>query len=323
MGTEPRDRNHVSEGGEHSTPPTTMSEIFRIDICNSVPCPHDVLPPDPLSSLIGRKWPPFPAMAAHQTGRCRRTGHAPLQDAPRPGFLNGGRTGQTGPPSTPHRGGTTTPGSGNAADETRMTIRFLLNGEPQSVDAPPTTTLLDWLREQKGLTGTKEGCNEGDCGACTVMVTDDSGVPRAQRLHPFPAAASRSRRPHGGGDRRPRRQLHPVQEAMVEHHGSQCGFCTPGFIVSMATAHLNGRTDHDDQLAGNLCRCTGYAPIIRAAEAAAGQDRARLDEERCRKPKDDPPSSFPKYAPRDASPSRRRHRPTNSPPGMTRTPTPP
>jgi xanthine dehydrogenase small subunit len=66
--------------------------------------------------------------------------------------------------------------------------------------------------------------------------------------------------------------LHPVQAAMVEHHGSQCGFCTPGFIVSMATAHLNGRTDFDDQLAGNLCRCTGYAPIIRAAEAAAGQD---------------------------------------------------
>jgi xanthine dehydrogenase small subunit len=63
--------------------------------------------------------------------------------------------------------------------------------------------------------------------------------------------------------------LHPVQQAMVDHHGSQCGFCTPGFIVSMATAHLNGRTDHDDQLAGNLCRCTGYAPIIRAAEAAA------------------------------------------------------
>jgi xanthine dehydrogenase small subunit len=63
--------------------------------------------------------------------------------------------------------------------------------------------------------------------------------------------------------------LHPVQEAMVAHHGAQCGFCTPGFVVSMATAHLNGRTDHDDQLAGNLCRCTGYAPIVRAAGAAA------------------------------------------------------
>ena len=64
--------------------------------------------------------------------------------------------------------------------------------------------------------------------------------------------------------------LHPVQQAMIDHHGSQCGFCTPGFTVSMAVAHLNGRTDHDDVLAGNLCRCTGYAPILRAAEAAAG-----------------------------------------------------
>jgi xanthine dehydrogenase small subunit len=62
--------------------------------------------------------------------------------------------------------------------------------------------------------------------------------------------------------------LHPVQQAMIDHHGSQCGFCTPGFVVSMAVAHLNGRTDHDDQLAGNLCRCTGYAPIVRAARAA-------------------------------------------------------
>ncbi|NNK77862.1 MAG: xanthine dehydrogenase small subunit, partial [Litoreibacter sp.] len=62
--------------------------------------------------------------------------------------------------------------------------------------------------------------------------------------------------------------LHPVQDAMVRHHGSQCGFCTPGFITTMAAAHANGATDHDDQLAGNLCRCTGYAPIIRAAEAA-------------------------------------------------------
>ena len=69
----------------------------------------------------------------------------------------------------------------------------------------------------------------------------------------------------------PSGEMHPVQAAMVAHHGSQCGFCTPGFVVSMAVAHLNGATDHDDQLAGNLCRCTGYAPIIRAAEAAAGE----------------------------------------------------
>jgi xanthine dehydrogenase small subunit len=69
----------------------------------------------------------------------------------------------------------------------------------------------------------------------------------------------------------PKGEMHPVQTAMVAHHASQCGFCTPGFVVSMAVAHLNGARDHDDQLAGNLCRCTGYAPIVRAAEAAAGE----------------------------------------------------
>ena len=68
----------------------------------------------------------------------------------------------------------------------------------------------------------------------------------------------------------PAGQMHPVQSAMVAAHGSQCGFCTPGFVVSMAVAQLNGATDHDDYLVGNLCRCTGYAPIIRAAEAVAG-----------------------------------------------------
>jgi xanthine dehydrogenase small subunit len=150
-----------------------------------------------------------------------------------------------------------------------MTIRFLLNGEPQAVDAPPTTTLLDWLRETKGLTGTKEGCNEGDCGACTVMVTDADGARALNACILFlPQLHGRSIRTVEG-IAAPDGTLHPVQEAMVNHHGSQCGFCTPGFIVSMATAHLNGRTDFDDQLAGNLCRCTGYAPIIRAAEAAA------------------------------------------------------
>jgi xanthine dehydrogenase small subunit len=203
-----------------------------------------------------------------------------------------------------------------------MTIRFLLNGEPQSVDAPPTTTLLDWLREQKGLTGTKEGCNEGDCGACTVMVTDDSGSRALNACILFlPQLHGRAVRTVEG-IAGPGRQLHPVQAAMVEHHGSQCGFCTPGFIVSMATAHLNGRTDHDDQLAGNLCRCTGYAPIIRAAEAAAGQDVPdwmKSDAESLK----DPAFIFPEIRTEGASPSRRRLRPTNSPPGMRRTPTPP
>ena len=147
-------------------------------------------------------------------------------------------------------------------------IAFLLNGTPVRANGSPTRTLLDWLREDRGLTGTKEGCNEGDCGACTVMVTDQNGSRALNACILFlPQLAGKAVRTVEGMAA-PDGTPHPVQSAMVEHHGSQCGFCTPGFIVSMATAHLNGRTDHDDQLAGNLCRCTGYAPIIRAAIAA-------------------------------------------------------
>jgi len=151
-------------------------------------------------------------------------------------------------------------------------IAFLLNGTPVRVEgASPTRTLLDWLREDRGLCGTKEGCNEGDCGACTVMVTDAGGSKAVNACILFlPQLQGKAVRTVEG-IAAPDGALHPVQAAMVECHGSQCGFCTPGFIVSMATAHLNGAADHDDQLAGNLCRCTGYAPIIRAAEAAGAQ----------------------------------------------------
>jgi xanthine dehydrogenase small subunit len=149
-------------------------------------------------------------------------------------------------------------------------IAFLLNGTPIRLgDASPTRTLLEYLREDRSLCGTKEGCNEGDCGACTVMVTDEAGAKALNACILFlPQLHGKAVTTVEGltaADGTP----HPVQSAMVEHHSSQCGFCTPGFVVSLATAHANSRTDHDTVLAGNLCRCTGYAPIIRAAEAAA------------------------------------------------------
>ncbi|MFL4468655.1 xanthine dehydrogenase small subunit [Tateyamaria armeniaca] len=150
-----------------------------------------------------------------------------------------------------------------------MHTTFLLNGRRVTADTTPTTTLLDWLREDQHLTGTKEGCNEGDCGACSVIVTDESGANALNACILFiPQLEGKAVRTVEG-IATPEGALHPVQKAMIKHHGSQCGFCTPGFVTTMACAHLNGAQDHDTQLAGNLCRCTGYAPIIRAAQEAA------------------------------------------------------
>ncbi|MCY4397156.1 MAG: xanthine dehydrogenase small subunit [Rhodospirillaceae bacterium] len=165
-------------------------------------------------------------------------------------------------------------------------ITFLLNGAVETVsDVPPTVTLLQYLRRNKGLTGTKEGCAEGDCGACTVVLGDpeEDGAPRNRaanacilflpmmhgRCVTTVEGLGRNEAPgqHGAA-------LDPVQRAFVEHHASQCGFCTPGFVMSAYAAWLEqeplDKRSVDDLLAGNLCRCTGYGPIIDATLALNG-----------------------------------------------------
>ncbi|GEM16090.1 xanthine dehydrogenase small subunit [Gluconobacter oxydans] len=165
----------------------------------------------------------------------------------------------------------------------RQTIRFYLGEDLYTLrDVSPTLTLLDWLRE-RGRTGTKEGCNEGDCGACTVLVVrlEDGRLNwRAvnaciQFVSMLDGVQIYTIEDLGTPD-----APHPVQSAMVEQHGSQCGFCTPGFVMSMAAYRKTEGATADDQaiddaLAGNLCRCTGYAPIVRAMKQAmvAGPDR--------------------------------------------------
>lgn len=149
-----------------------------------------------------------------------------------------------------------------------MEITFRLNGERVTSDQNPTDTLLDYLREVRGLKGTKEGCNEGDCGACTVIVEAETGpIPLNACILLMPQLHGKSITTVEG--LAPKGKLHPVQDAMIDEHGSQCGFCTPGIVMSLAAAHAAGDTNTEDALAGNLCRCTGYAPILRAAQKAA------------------------------------------------------
>lgn len=171
-------------------------------------------------------------------------------------------------------------------------ITFLLNGVEQRVEGvPPTTTLLNWLRDEKRLTGTKEGCAEGDCGACTVVLREIGARGRlTQRtvnacIHLLPMVHGKEviTVEHLSRDG----VLHPVQQAMSEGHGSQCGFCTPGFVMSLWHGYETGApTDADavaDQLAGNLCRCTGYGPILKAAKAARALPDAPSDKAEARR----------------------------------------
>ena len=160
----------------------------------------------------------------------------------------------------------------------RREIRFLLNDEEVALgDAGAGDTLLEFLRLRRGLRGTKEGCAEGDCGACTVLAgrlrdgeVRYEAVNSCIRLLPSLDCCHVVTVEHlAGADG----GLHPVQQAMVECHGSQCGFCTPGIVMALYALWLERPRPSDAEvrraLQGNLCRCTGYAPILRAAAAAA------------------------------------------------------
>ena len=161
--------------------------------------------------------------------------------------------------------------------KTRSDIRFLLNGAEMRLERVKAhETLLDFLRLNQRLTGTKEGCAEGDCGACTVLVGRlDGGTLRYEPVNAcirFLATVDgchvvtiEHMRGADGG-------LHPVQQAMVEHHGSQCGFCTPGIVMALYALWMAkpapNEAEVEEALQGNLCRCTGYEPIVRAAMRA-------------------------------------------------------
>jgi xanthine dehydrogenase small subunit len=156
------------------------------------------------------------------------------------------------------------------------TIRFVLDGKVIELDnVDPTRTVLQYLREDLHRTGTKEGCAEGDCGACTVVLAeldrsgDDVNLKAVNSCIQFlPTLDGKElitvESLGDGGN------LHPVQQAMVDSHGSQCGFCTPGFVMSLYALYESTddptRREVDDALAGNLCRCTGYRPIVAAAQ---------------------------------------------------------
>ena len=156
-----------------------------------------------------------------------------------------------------------------------QTIKFILNGVNIEVLVPPHWTLLMLLRERLGLTGTKEGCGIGECGACTVLL---DGVPVHSCLLLAPKVDGREVQTiEGLGSRE---SLHPLQQSFIDHGAVQCGFCTPGMILSakafLETHRSPSREEVKRAMVGNLCRCRGYVKIIDAI-VAAGQKMSELE----------------------------------------------
>lgn len=156
----------------------------------------------------------------------------------------------------------------------KQVLSVTVNGEPHEVLVDSRTTLLQLLREHLGLTGTKEGCSEGECGACSVVLNGrlvDSCLIFALEANGGQVESIEGLAAHG--------ELHPVQKAFIECGGVQCGFCTPGMIMASKVLLEHSPHPTEDQirhaLGGNLCRCTGYAKIIDAVQAAAGMLAAK------------------------------------------------
>jgi carbon-monoxide dehydrogenase small subunit len=152
-------------------------------------------------------------------------------------------------------------------------LRLTVNGEPVELQVEPYCSLLDMLRDTLHLTGTKKGCDEGDCGACTVLLGDKTVtacIVLALDAHDQHVTTIEGLRQGG--------VLHPVQEAFVQHGGVQCGFCTPGLIMSAVGLLMENvhPTEEDVRFAlgGNLCRCTGYSRVVTAILSAAESQRA-------------------------------------------------
>jgi carbon-monoxide dehydrogenase small subunit len=149
----------------------------------------------------------------------------------------------------------------------KVAIRLIVNGEPRSVETYPMERLLDVLRHELRLTGTKEGCGEGECGACAVLL--DGALVNSCLVPALQADGARIKTIEGvaAGD-----ELHRVQQAFVEHGGAQCGICTPGMVLAAVSLleHTPRPTEADIRagLAGNLCRCTGYTKIFEAVVRA-------------------------------------------------------
>jgi carbon-monoxide dehydrogenase small subunit len=152
-------------------------------------------------------------------------------------------------------------------------LTLIINGRRYTIRTEPRKTLVDAIREECGQTGTHIGCEHGVCGACTVII--DGEAVRSCLMFAVQAEGKEIRTVEGlaKGD-----ELHPLQRAFIENHGLQCGFCTPGFLMLAVNALEKnpdlGGEDLIDLLASNLCRCTGYANIIKSVEAAAKEMRA-------------------------------------------------